>query len=166
MPGPYVLSTTSGALLDLEDPSPDFIRHEDIAGPLSRICRFAAQAREFYSVAQHALLVRRLVVEAGHEELALLTLHHDSHEAYVGDVATPQKRLTRGIYEEIAAKLDAAIAAALEIPWPEEAARLLPCPVNPEIDAATLPPLEHPSSPREAEQASMRAHRGGVELRD
>jgi hypothetical protein len=56
------------------------VQIEDVAGGLSKVCRFCAQAREYYSVAQHAMPVRRLVVEAGHSELALVALNHDSHD--------------------------------------------------------------------------------------
>ena len=82
----YIIDTASGVRLDLDDPRPEDIQIEDVAGGLSKVCRFGAQPREYYSVAQHALLVRQLVVEAGHPELALAALHHDSHEAYVCDL--------------------------------------------------------------------------------
>src|SRR3712207_997946 len=88
----YVIDTASGMRLDLDNPRPEDIRIEDVAGGLSKVCRFGAQAREYYSVAQHALLVQRLLVEAGRPELALVALHHDSHEAYLCDIPTPLKR--------------------------------------------------------------------------
>ena len=54
---PYIIDTASGEKVDLDDPQPENIRIEDVAGGLSKVCRFGAQAREYYSVAQHALLV-------------------------------------------------------------------------------------------------------------
>src|SRR5215211_9476558 len=88
---PYAIDTASGVRLDLDNLRPEDIRIGDVAGGLSKVCRFGAQARKYYSVAQHALLVRRLVVEAGHPELALVALHHDSHEAYLCDIPSPLK---------------------------------------------------------------------------
>src|SRR5918996_968485 len=88
---PYIIDTASGVRLDLDNPRPEDVRIEDVAGGLSKVCRFAAQPLEYYSVAQHALLVQRLVVEAGHVELALVALHHDSHEAYLCDIPKPLK---------------------------------------------------------------------------
>jgi hypothetical protein len=66
----YVIDTASGVRLDLDDPRPENVRIEDVAGGLSKVCRFGAQPLEYYSVAQHALLVRQLVVETGYPELA------------------------------------------------------------------------------------------------
>lgn len=88
----FVLDTYSGLKLDLDDPQPDQIALEDIAAALSKVCRSGAQATRFYSVAQHAVVVSELVMEAGREHLVLPALHHDSHEAYLGDVPTPVKR--------------------------------------------------------------------------
>jgi hypothetical protein len=56
----YVINTASGVRLDLDNPRPEAILIEDVAGGLSKVCRFGAQALEYYSVAQHALLVQRL----------------------------------------------------------------------------------------------------------
>ena len=87
----YVIDTASGVRLVLDNPRPEDILIEDVAGGLSKVCRFGAQPLEYYSVAQHALLVRRLVVESGYPELALAALHHDSHEAYLCDIPSPLK---------------------------------------------------------------------------
>src|SRR5215211_3245285 len=87
----HIIDTASGVRLDLDHPRSEDIRIEDVAGGLSKVCRFGAQALEYYSVAQHALLVRRLVEEGGYPELALAALHHDSHEAYLCDIPSPLK---------------------------------------------------------------------------
>src|SRR5829696_7572546 len=122
----YVIDTASGVRLDLDEPHPEDIRIEDVAGGLSKVCRFGAQTREYYSVAQHALLVRRLVVEAGHPELALAALHHDSHEAYLCDIPTPLKRKIRkatNVYNEACKTLDRVIADAFGIECREKGSR-------------------------------------------
>ncbi len=119
---PYVIDTASGVRLDLDNPRPEDIRIEDVAGGLSKVCRFSAQPLEYYSVAQHALLVRRLVVEAGHPELALVALHHDSHEAYLCDIPSPLKRKIRKatpVYKDACKTLDRVIAEAFGFEWPE-----------------------------------------------
>jgi len=103
--------------VELDAPKPEQIAVEDIAAALSKVCRFGAQASRFYSVAQHAVLVHDLVVEAGHRELAATALHHDSAEAYVCDLPSPLKALLHAkgnhAYREAADRLDQAIAIAL-----------------------------------------------------
>ncbi len=184
----YVIDTASGVRLDLDDPRPEDIRIEDVAGGLSKVCRFGAQAREYYSVAQHALLVRWLVEEAGHPELALAALHHDSHEAYLCDIPTPLKRKiakATDVYDEACRTLDRVIAEAFGFEWPEqgsplrraikhadnqalliEAARLLPdggeaLRRDKGIRAEEfmeLAPLDDPLPPAEAEKRFLDAH--------
>lgn len=110
----FVLTLSSGHSLDLSDPRPQDIRVEDIAAALSKICRFGAQPTSFYSVAQHAVEVAAQVPD----ELRLAALHHDSHEAFAGDIPTPLKELIRArsdVYDRVCAGLDAAIAEALGI---------------------------------------------------
>lgn len=60
--GSWIL-TASGRHIDLLAPCPDEIMIEDIALGLSRECRFSGQTREFYSVAQHSVLVSLIVPE-------------------------------------------------------------------------------------------------------
>src|ERR687897_308809 len=120
---PYIIDTSSGKRLDLDNPRPEDIRIEDVAGGLSKVCRFGAQPLEYYSVAQHALLVQRHVVEAGYPELALVALHHDSHEAYLGDIPTPLKRKISAdtdVYDEVCKTLDRVIAEAFGFERPED----------------------------------------------
>lgn len=113
------LDTASGVRIDLNAPRPQDIRLGDVAAALSKICRFAAQATSFYSVAQHAVLVASLVEGEGHPHLALAALQHDSHEAYVGDLPTPLKRRldaeSGGYYGRLCQSLDAAIEKAFGI---------------------------------------------------
>jgi 5'-deoxynucleotidase YfbR-like HD superfamily hydrolase len=67
--------------------------------------------------------VQHLVVETGHPELALVALHHDSHEAYLCDIPTPLKRKIRKathVYKEACDELDLVIAEAFGFEWPEQ----------------------------------------------
>ncbi len=111
----YVLDAASGRRIDLERPRAEDIDVHDVASALSKVCRFGAQARHFYSVAQHAATVHDYVRDTGHPELALAGLHHDSHEAFACDIPTPVKQLLRADtdrYDALCGRLDAAIATA------------------------------------------------------
>lgn len=107
------INTRSGRILDFVDPAPDAITLEDIAGGLSLAPRFGGQALEFRSVAEHAINVAELTVAMGFPELALVALHHDSHEAYACDIPRPLKSLLEPSYGQITDKLDRAIGEAL-----------------------------------------------------
>lgn len=115
----FALDTASGIRLDLDAPRAGDIKLSDVAAALSKICRFGAQATRFYSVAQHSILVADLVERAGHSEVALAALHHDSHEAFACDLPTPLKRRinaeSNGYYSRLCGLLDAAIDEAFGI---------------------------------------------------
>jgi hypothetical protein len=66
----------------ISTPKPDDIDVRVIACGLSKICRFTGQLRDFYSVAQHAMMVAELV----DPHLRFATLHHDDSEAYLNDI--------------------------------------------------------------------------------
>lgn len=116
-----IVITHSGKVLDFADPRSSSITRADVATGLSGACRFAAQTAVFYSVAQHAVMVAQLVemldskgLEEGQPRAAnlLAALHHDSHEAFMGDVPAPLKELLPD-YTVLASRLDVVILEAL-----------------------------------------------------
>ena len=90
-PGPY-LQTVSGRWVNPFDPDPEQLDAGDIARALANQCRFGGHSRAFYSVAQHSVIVSRLVEERGGDaEDAFAALMHDATEAYLGDMPHPIK---------------------------------------------------------------------------
>ena len=84
--------THTGKLFDFLNPTSDMICIEDIAHSLSNLCRYTGHTRKFYSVAQHCILMAESDKCPGDPLSKLL---HDSAEAYIGDIASPLKRLLR-----------------------------------------------------------------------
>lgn len=83
------VSTRSGRRVALLNPSPAQIVIGDIAHGLAHQCRFNGQTNQFYSVAQHSVLVASILPR----ELRLAGLLHDASEAYLGDIVQPLKAL-------------------------------------------------------------------------
>ena len=81
--------TYTGKVFDLLDPQPEMVCIEDIAHSLAYQCRYTGHPREFYSVAQHCVLM----AEADLPGDPLVRLLHDAAEAYIGDIARPWKQL-------------------------------------------------------------------------
>ena len=106
-----------GVFFDISDVKPEMVCVEDIATSLANTCRWRGHIIDgkYYSVAEHAVRVMHLMEERGFSgEYTHAGLHHDSHEAYVGDTPTPFKPvLLRPRYEFIVAKIDAAIGIAV-----------------------------------------------------
>ena len=99
----------SGKKFWVLDPRPEEVTLEDIAHPLSNICRFNGHTKFFYSVAQHSLGVYSLLRQAGLSPVIQLKgLLHDASEAYFCDMPKPIKPLIP-TYKDIEAKLEIAI---------------------------------------------------------
>jgi len=120
------IETHSGLFVDLLDPAPESIVVEDIAWALSRIGRYIGATNRFYSVAEHAVFVaKRLELNRASTEMVFVGLHHDSGEAYLGDIARPLKKLIGKSYRTLTDNVDAAIAKSLGVPEIDSAEREL-----------------------------------------
>ncbi len=95
------IMTRSGFEFDLIDPSKNRFTVEDIAHALSNTCRYCGHVSEFFSVAQHSVMVSRLVPE----QHAMIGLMHDASEAFIGDVAKPLKELLPD-YKQVEARIE------------------------------------------------------------
>ncbi|BBK30286.1 hypothetical protein EDC65_2268 [Stella humosa] len=89
------IPTSSGRRFCLSEPCAADIEPEDIAHALAMICRWGGHVRDFYSVAEHSVLVATAVENRWPKrlDLHLWALLHDAAEAYVGDVTAPLGRL-------------------------------------------------------------------------
>lgn len=116
-PTRFDIELYSGNYLDLAEPDPEDVTLRDIARGLSNTCRFGGQCSEFYSVAEHAVLVadRLCVMGYGHE-VQFAGLHHDDTEAFMGDVVRPLKQLVGG-YPEMEARLANRLNGEIPAPW-------------------------------------------------
>ena len=104
--------TYTGRVVDPFNPDPKTICIEDVAHGLSLTCRFGGQCRTFYSVAQHSLVVGRIVPS----HLAIFGLLHDAAEAYLTDIPRPFKSKISG-YGKTEDKLLKTIFKAFQIPF-------------------------------------------------
>jgi hypothetical protein len=87
------IQTASGLRVNPFDYRLEDVNHLDIAYALSNLCRFNGHCRPFYSVAQHSVLVSRMLQSEGHDAATCLWgLLHDAAEAYLGDVSRPVKQ--------------------------------------------------------------------------
>ena len=160
----YWIETFHGRRVDPVNPDPDQIAIDDIAHALARQCRFTGHSRDFYTVAQHSVLVSwRCPLEC-----ALEGLLHDAGEAYLADLARPVKvQPAMAAYREAEERLERVIAAkfGLVFPWPAavkraddavlraEARDLLPNSCGWWREGGDpAPVVVHPWSPAEAER--------------
>jgi len=113
--------TFSGGIVDLDDVAGSDFRIEDVAHALGLLCRFNGHVDQFYSVAEHCVVMSRMMPE----KVALHALLHDAAEAYVGDLITPIKRHAPGVHEiELALRNGLYEALELELPDADEVAEI------------------------------------------
>ena len=99
------------------DPRPEEVFIADIAHALANVCRFGGHCLQFYSVAQHSIIVSEIVPY----EYALWGLLHDAAEAYLGDVIKPIKSEMTQYKDAEYAVLDAILTRfGLSYPEPKE----------------------------------------------
>ena len=118
------IEVCEGRFIDLLNPSTADIYIGDIARSLSRECRYSGFCTQFYSVAQHCLLVRDILFEDGaSEEEQRAGLWHDAAEAFLGDVSAPLKRAMRTVcsvrspYDVLEQRMQEAIRLKFRIAW-------------------------------------------------
>lgn len=100
-------TTHTKRLLDLAFLEGRDINLEDIAHSLAYQCRFNGHTNRFYSVAEHSVVLARLVEpksEGQNLERRLCALLHDASECYLGDITSPVRS-----YLAASAYLDEAI---------------------------------------------------------
>lgn len=111
----------SGRRLDLLDPSPMDVEIEDIAHGLARVARWNGQTvgDTAFSVAQHSLVVERLVRHlkpSTSPQMQLAALVHDGAEYVIGDMISPFKAVLGGDYKAVEARLTQAIHLRFGLP--------------------------------------------------
>jgi len=119
---PYAILLRSGSYLDLSDPDCSVIEPIDIAAGL-RQGRFSGQTPQFYTIAQHSVLVMeilrplaRTLGGARGEQLLRCGLMHDAAEAFIHDITRPLKILLPD-YRRVEAVLETRIARRFGIEW-------------------------------------------------
>jgi hypothetical protein len=85
MLSPSMMQSYTGRVIDLRDFRTADVDIRDIAHALSLVNRFTGHTKYPYSVAQHSVMVSRMV----QPEHAMWGLLQDAREAYLGYVARP-----------------------------------------------------------------------------
>jgi 5'-deoxynucleotidase YfbR-like HD superfamily hydrolase len=109
--------TASGKSFLLLDPKPQDIDFDVIGEALAKQCRFNGHTSQFYSIAQHSMLVAACLPP----EMRLYGLLHDAHEAFTGSLTAPLKHAlaqSGDALAEITAAIEAAIFEAAGLQWP------------------------------------------------
>lgn len=117
------IKTITGRNLDPTADKPDFEIH-DIAWAASMCVRYNGHVNRFYSIAEHALLVSKLMIRIrnGIRLYAFEGLMHDAIESYLSDVPSPFKAYLPD-YVAFDSKLDAKLRAHFNVPSKTDACK-------------------------------------------
>lgn len=125
------MQTYSGRRFHPLEPRASDVELVDVAHGLAMTCRYGGQCRQFYSVAEHCVLVSEFVeaharnagmAAADVRKLAQLALMHDSAEAYIGDMIRPLKHQPEMIaFRDAETAIEREIAYAFGLVWTPEA---------------------------------------------
>lgn len=117
--GPSIRMVDGGRFYLLE-PDPAAIKPTVIAHALAHLCRFTGHTIVPYSVAEHCVMVSRLLPPA----LALQGLLHDASEAFIGDISRPLKNVLEevapGVVQGIEDHIHVAIAERFGTQFPHD----------------------------------------------
>lgn len=167
------IQTYSGKQYWPTDPRAEDVDPVDIAHHLSNICRYTGACREFYSVAQHCVIMSH-ISQVCKEYMALAALLHDGAEAYTGDFARPVKREMsamkeldalneRAVFERFGLlnllPLSPVIAWADRVMLATERRDLMAPPARPWVSCENVKPLSvviYPMSPSQAKTAWLK----------
>lgn len=108
------LTTYSGRQFHFDAPEAGMIVIADIAHALSNLCHWNGHCTEFFSVAQHSVLVATICPP----HLARWGLMHDAAEAYCGDISRMLKSMLP-TYKQIETRILKVIIDKLGLDWPE-----------------------------------------------
>lgn len=151
------IQTFTGKKLFPLFPEREVIDIRDISHHLAMKVRFNGAVSEFYSVAEHSLLISRFLWETYRNPiLSLAGLLHDSAETYLNDISKPLKDLTEfDFYRILEHQWEEVIFDCFGIPNDyktiikdldirlcDREARTLMAPTHPEWKFAALPPVE------------------------
>jgi len=101
------IETYTGKKFYILEPKINDICIEDIAHSLSQLCRYNGHSQNFYSVAEHCVLMYDFADSIGHKGLKLLKiLLHDAHEAYIGDITRPLQKCIKFLDPDFFIKLN------------------------------------------------------------
>lgn len=95
------IETMSGQKFFVNNPVFDI---KDINHALAHQCRYTGHCKQFYSVAEHSLMVARIVEDLGLGD-PFEGLMHDAAEAYLSDIAAPWKAFLPD-YKVLEAKIE------------------------------------------------------------
>ena len=110
------IQTFTGRRFCPTNPNPKAIVIQDIAHSLSMLCRFTGHCKDFYSVAQHSVLVSYIC----DSQDALWGLLHDASEYVLQDLPRPLKHSGKlDQYIKFEEKMQQAICTRFNLPFEE-----------------------------------------------